>query len=568
MRRITVRKFLALLATVSLAVIAGMTLPVPTPAQNTQANISRGFARWNATAYGSWRSSVVQGTLATGVGTIIVNNPNALVDGRMVMPFSVTAPVSVDGEIETPTTVAAATCPGGAQATNGCTAITATWTAIHPGGQNDVTSGTFGLQEAYNEAHSFGGGIVEVDPSWAGTTVIIGAVVPFPDVAIEDDRFGTVQYWTAHQSTATVIAAPATLTATTVGFGLNGANTTGGTYTGASTYFVAVACVDLMGNESQPSATFSALTAGTGTTNQIGFAFPVAQTGCVGYVPYISLAGGSYALAYRVPVATYTNGIPTANGVCTLTTIEKITAACAMPNATYGQSGSNAIVSALTVNTARIWVGVGGTSTTADLVGNSNARQTYALVPGARLNPPGITANSLVFSTPTAAATGVPSVLATVQVPPAFMNFISRKLRVCAHISEATGGTATVETFTFVWDADGSNTTGAGVTLGNGITGTITETAAATSFNVCGTIVTTVSGAGVTAGSIKDALGYFTMAGGVVATSNLAGTDTSIGTTGSLNVAGEARIDLVYTHTTGTDGAGLIVQDLTVEDVT
>jgi hypothetical protein len=33
----------------------------------------------------------------------------------------------------------------------------------------------------------------------------------------------------------------------------------------------------------------------------------------------------------------------------------------------------------------------------------------------------------------------------------------------------------------------------------------------------------------------------------------------------SLNLAGEARINVVYLHTTGTDGAGVILQDLTVE---
>jgi hypothetical protein len=34
---------------------------------------------------------------------------------------------------------------------------------------------------------------------------------------------------------------------------------------------------------------------------------------------------------------------------------------------------------------------------------------------------------------------------------------------------------------------------------------------------------------------------------------------------GSLNLAGEARMDFVWLHTTGTDGAGVQLQDLTVK---
>jgi hypothetical protein len=44
-----------------------------------------------------------------------------------------------------------------------------------------------------------------------------------------------------------------------------------------------------------------------------------------------------------------------------------------------------------------------------------------------------------------------------------------------------------------------------------------------------------------------------------------AGGDTSVAATASLNLAGEARIDVIYNHTTGTDAAGLILQNLTAE---
>lgn len=546
------KKFLALLATVSLAVIFGITAPVPAAAQNTASQLSRVAAKYVATNYASWRSSVVSGPSVASTAAIIVTNPQALVDGRTIFPFSVTAPVTVDGDTETPTAVSAIACPSNAQATNGCTSITAAWAAGHPGGQNNVSSGTFGLQEAMNDANGYGGGTVAVDNTWFGTDAMIQTSVPYGNVQIEDTRKGIVQYWTPNATSATVIAAMPTLTATTVGFGLNGANTTGGFYTGASTYHVATACVDVMGKESQPSADFSGLTAGSGTTNQIGFLAPVAQTGCVGYVPYISLGGGTYALAYRVPLATYVNGNLTSTGVCTLTTIETITAACKIANTTYGQTGSNAIVSALTVNTARIWVGVGGTSSTSDVVGNSGARQAYAMTPGIHVGTPGTGSVELAYTAATAPATTVPAIVGTIHLLPNYMNFIGRTIRICGTLKENAGSTATVETIGFYWDADGSNATGAGVL----ITGpTITTTLSATpNFQFCQDLTTTVSGAGATAGSIQATQGYITAVNGAAGTVSVTTPTVPGAAIGSLNLAGEARIDIDYLHTTGTDG--------------
>jgi hypothetical protein len=189
------------------------------------------------------------------------------------------------------------------------------------------------------------------------------------------------------------------------------------------------------------------------------------SAGAVGYVPYISLASGTYALAYRVPLT---------STVCALTPLETTIAACAVTNATYGQTGSNAIVSALTVNTARIWVGLGGTSSTSDYVGNSNARTTYAYAPSSQ-----VTSN-------------------------------------------------------------------------------------ADQWYGCTKLKTTVSGAGVTAGSILAGGGFLTASYGA-ATTVSAATGPTIGAAavGSLNLAGEARVDVVYLHTTGADGAAPVLQDLT-----
>jgi hypothetical protein len=166
---------------------------------------------------------------------------------------------------------------------------------------------------------------------------------------------GNPVFWNLQQTASTFLAVPATLTATTVGFGLNGANTTGGTYTGASTYHACIAYVDVAGQVGACSADFSALTAGSGTTNQIGFSAPAASAGAVGYVVYISLAGGTYSLAYQAPLT---------SSQCTLTKIETVTPACAVANATYGQSGSAAIISALTLNTSPVDMQLGGVSGT------------------------------------------------------------------------------------------------------------------------------------------------------------------------------------------------------------
>lgn len=565
------------------------------PAHAQFQNGSRSAGRYNATFYNYGSGAIpgamiTQGNSSTGSQTITVclGGPGlTLPDGRIIQPFSVTAPITVDiqsgGSVETVTPTAVSTFFG-SQLAGGqslCASITASFTFTHGPSLSpyQVASGTFGAQEAINDAFLGGGGTVVIDHSWAGGSGPLNSIasrpsttsvstVPYSSVTIEDLRDGTPLYWNPNQSVSTVIAAPATLTATTVGFGLNGANTTGGTYTGASTYHVAQACMDLMGNESQPSADFSGLTAGTGSTNQIGISAPAAQTGCVAWVPYISLAGGTYALSYRVPVATFSGGVVTPNGVCTLNqALAQVgIAGCQMTNATYGTTGSAAIVSALTVNTARIWVGVGGASTTADVVGNSNARQSYQYTPGQRIGIPGITNASLAFSAATGPLTAAPAIVATIQLPANFMNFVGKKIKICGNLTSQGGSTATVDQIEFYYNADGSNTAGAGVILPAAkITNTLSATPA---MRFCQNLTTTVAGAGATAGTIfvdegdlgetmsvaaTTAANFFTVPNIVVAGSTVA----------SLNLAGEARLDVALLHTTGTDGTWT-ANDITV----
>ncbi|HEY6339325.1 MAG TPA: hypothetical protein VIW68_12600 [Candidatus Sulfotelmatobacter sp.] len=530
---------------------------------------SRFASYFPARNYGQWTARTSAGQFTAGTYTITVSGPGFVTtpSGTTFIPFAVGTPIQVGSaaagvqETVTPTAVSGCSLVAAPQAV--CN-ITAVFNFGHGPG-TPIISATNGLQEAINVAQANGGGHVIVDQAWytsGGTTALITGAIPFPGVSILDMSQGTAQYWNPGATTTTVIAAPATLTNTTVGFALNGANATSGTYNGASTYHVAVACVDLEGNESQPSADFSGLTAGTGTTNQIGIAAPAqpAGGGCVGYVPYISIAGGTYALAYRVPVATYSNGVATANGVCTLTQIEKITAACAIVNTTYGQLGSNAIVSATTVNTARIWVGLGGASTaTGPVVGNTNARQTYGYVPGNRTGVPALT-SSIVFTANTGATSTNPGVWGTIALPPGYMNFVGRAIRVCGQATAGAGSSATIDTIELIWDADGSNATGAGVILaGPKWTNTL---AATPSFNFCQDIVTTVAGSGATAGSIQAMNGWgvetvstATTTTAAAASNWLTAVTNNAAAVGSLDLAQEARIDVSLLHTTGTDGA-------------
>lgn len=503
---------------------------------------------------------VVTGNSTTGSSSIVLRAGYLVLgDGRSILPFSVTAPITInDANQETVTPTAVSNCnnlKGQSQdyPLVTCT-ITASFSNLHGAGAI-VSSGTVGLQEAINDAFSKGGGTVVVDQNWTskgGTTAMLAAAVPYQNVAILDSRLGIPQLWTMTPGTTTTVAAPTTLTALTA----VPSTTPAGSY-GTGTYFIAIAYVDAMGNEGQPSASFSEAGLASGS---FVFTTPAASAGAVGFVPYISLTSGTYALAYRVPVS---------STICTLTKIETTTAACAVTNSTYAQTGSTATVTAITVNTARLWVGLGGTSTTADYVGNSNARTTYIYAPSNHVGTPGMVSASTAFAGATAPATTVPAVLGTIHVPAGYMNYVGKTVRVCGLFTEASAGsTATVVTLELLWDADGSNTTGAPVIVSKiPITATLV-TSNADQFTFCQNLKTTVSGASTTAGSIQAGAGFMTYSYGTVTTvAAAAGPTLGAAAVGSLNLAGEARIHVTYLHVTGTDGAAPTLTDLTFEDV-
>jgi len=480
--------------------------------------------------------------------------------GIVFNPLSVTAPISVgvgtSFETVTPTAVSCST-PLIYQT---CT-VTATFTYAH--GTGDVVrSGTFGLQEALNYSTT-GGGQAGIDSSWTalgGTSAIITAAVPWPDTTIVDTRAGATVYWNP-QGGATVMTTPTTLTSSTV----TAATTPAGTFAN-SAYTVGVACVDAMGQEG-PVSTGYAITPSAGSSS-LTFVAPTNCVGAVGYTIYSTLASASYPLAYEIPLVTQPTAIganPVSNGYCTLTTIETITPACAVTNTTYNQAASNAVVTAIPVNTSPIAPQASTVSTTSVYVPNPNGRTTYSYVPSSRMSLPGVTSGNLAFPISAADATTVPSVLGTLNISPQFMNYPGRTIEICGKATTS-ASTATVVAISFQWDAFGQNTAGKGVVIGNLAVTPATAFATTQVDTFCDDFETTVASASATGGSINTVGGYLNTSGvSAAAAGQAAGSDATVGAVGSLNLADPARINVIYTHTTGTDGTALTLQDLTVK---
>lgn len=548
----------------------------PAQAQNQLPSTVNAIARQGGTFYagsfGTWSSKIISGNTSTGAGvSIIVTAPSALQDGSLWPASTLLSPQMLNpilvndnnAETVTPTSISISACPAGnigVGTANQCATITGTFNNTH-GPSAVVQSGSYGVGEAVSAADSSGGGAVILDNAVPQVTnALISATQVRPKVMIEDLRSFAPQFWTPVGG-ATAIAAPAVLTSSTV----TNSTTPAGLYTNTNAYVLCIAYVDLLGQEGQCSPTFSETpTAATG--NSFSFTAPAASAGAVGYTIYISLTNGTYQLAYKVPLVTQpsaSGNYPVGNGVCVLTTIETTTPACAVTNTSYGQTGVGATVTALTLNTSPIDPQVTIVSTTTVYVPNAGGRTTYTYAPGSHIGTPGLPALSLPFTISAADATTVPSVLGTVNVPPGFMNAVGRNIEVCGKASTS-ASTATIGSIQFQWDAVGQNTAGKGVQIGNlGLTpATAFSTTAVYTF--CEQFTTTVAAATATGGSIQATGGYIATSGVATAAAGQgAGSDPTIAATGSLNLAADARLNVVYVHTTGTDGTALTLQDLT-----
>jgi len=520
----------------------------------------RALGVWNAVSYGTWQARIVSGNSATGSSTMIVTTPGPVADQYtppLAAVFSVNAPLLIsDGSSETvtPTAVSIGTCPVGTPGPIGsqCATITASFVSLH--GQSAViVSGSYGLQDAINDAFLSGGGNVAIDSAWqalGGTAAILTAAVPYPNVGIVDYRSGAPNFWNPQASVATFLAAPTTLVAGTASSGTAACTPSGSCFAGG-TIHVCIAYVDIMGNEGPCSGDYSFADT---SAKAINFAAPAASTGAVGWIPYVGIEAGSASNEYGAPLVTQPTVIgvyPVSNGVCTLTTIETATPACAVTNATYNQTGSAAVVAAYPVVTEQQAFQLGGVSSTSYYAPNTIAHTAYSYVPGAHPGTAGLTTQSGPATVSAALASTVPFVLGSVAIPPGFMNYKGREIQICGFVTDAAAEVDTISAIQFWWDANGSNvTTGIPVLLAKDqLTQTLT---AAANRNFCQTFVTTVASASATGGTIQAPLGWMSESQTAAGTINAMATNNTAAAVGSLNLAESARIDIVFVETTST----------------
>lgn len=542
----------------TLALLAGSLFGQSYPSA-APGNESRGLGLFYAPNYAYGYGTIPQlkvdgGTTATGSASITVSiGFVSLSDGRQFSPFSVTAPITIglgtNQETVTPTAVSG--CYPVNVSGSTCT-VTAPFANLHGHG-DPISSGTFGLQEAINDAFQSGGGQVAVDSYWSangGTNAMLTAAVGYSSVGIVDTRANATQYWNlvSTQAIGSYLATPTTLASTTA---FSSTTVTGSaSYTGG-TIHVCIAYVDIMGNEGPCSGDYSFADT---SAKAIQFTLPAASTGAVGWVPYIGVESGSAKQEYSVLLVTQPTVIgvaPAPNGVCTLTTIETILPACALTNTTYNQTGSAAIVAAYPVVTSEQSFQLGGVSSTSFYAPNSNAHNAYSYEPGAHPGAQGVVTNSPPFTVSATLASTVPFVLGSVQLPAGFMNYQGRHIQVCGFITDAATAVDTVTAVQFWWDADGSNvTSGIPVLLANDqITATLT---AAVNREFCQDFTTTVPAATATGGTIQAPFGWIAEGQIAAGTIHFMEPNITIAAVGSLNLAESARIDVVFVETTST----------------
>src|SRR6185437_16015430 len=118
----------------------------------------------------------------------------ALPNGHSIVPYATNTPIIIGtgATQETVTPTAVTGCYFGAPI-GGCS-ITANFSFAHIQGEF-IATGTYGLQEAINDATASGGGTLIVDNTWAGpTSLITSTVIGNTSVVIQDNRQGQTLY--------------------------------------------------------------------------------------------------------------------------------------------------------------------------------------------------------------------------------------------------------------------------------------------------------------------------------------------------------------------------------------
>lgn len=560
------RKFLAVL----LAVATIFTfVPAPLKAQQGISTLSRVAGVYVAASYGQWQTTAFAGNGATGSSSMIMRDGFVvLADGTTFNPYFINERLLIDlgtSISETVTITAVSNCGVGVQQ-NSCT-ITASFTNLH-GGSANVRSGSFGLDEALNQAqtgiggnNSGLGGVAVVDRAWGasgGTTAILAASQVYPSVSIADERFGVLRFWSP-TPTGAALAAPAGITVTgqlacdATHQACSDASVVGSASWGGA-IFIAVAYVDIMGNEGPASATTTWTSA---ASKAIDIGAPPASPGAVGFTVYLSLSGGTYAQAYRMELT---------SADCTLTTLETTTPACAVANSTFGQSASTFGAAGLfttggaqfsgtrfPVNTGMHFPTLASTAmTAASMAPVTNSSVTYSYAPGNRVGLPGISsANVVNYGISGSTATTIPNAIATWTIPAGQFNFIGAEFNVSGFFTFTDGGDTSDE-IRVAWDAPGTNTTTIPTALCALKT---TATGAGAAQNGTYSCTVKVATIGATGTALVNGWGDIALAAGqtTLVRSSLA---TAVAPSASINLTAPARIVVYYIGTGATNNPG------------
>jgi hypothetical protein len=550
--------------------MAPFLIPVAALSQATPyANNPRFGATFPALTYGTWQERVSSGSGAAST-TYTLSMPRGFTNttggGAAFVPYTIVTPITVGiGTVqETVTPTAVSGCGMGVTSPGACQ-ITAAFTYAHGPGTL-IQSGSVGIDEADLVAWRNGGGQVEVDQAWysaGGTAALITAAPVLPNVSILDLSYGVPRNWNP-TPTGLALAAP-TLPAVNIAGQLACDAThqmcSDATVAGSASWGGAVfACwtyVDIFGNEGPCSATTTWTSA---ASKAIDLGIPAASPGAVGAVPYLSISGGSYALAYQIPVT---------SSVCTMTKLEVITPACAVANTTYGQVGSSYGAGGLfTTGGAQITTYPLTTSMVAPILATTaetllaqhpitNSSITYSYAPGARVGACGATSANIVQlaaagGISAGSATTVPNPLATWTIPAGCFNYIGAEFRVSGKLTYTDAGSGTSTRLFVSWDSNVTDTASVATPLCT-IVDTFTSVSGADNVTYTCTVKILTTGAAGTAVASGQSSGAIAAAATTLMRTAL---DNSVAASAAIDLAVNARITVQFegvgqTTTTG-----------------
>lgn len=540
-------------------------------------NTPRFGAVFPALTYGNWQERVQSGTGTAGTTYSLTMNRGYTVTtggGAQFVPYSILTPimVGIGGVQETVTPTAVSGCGIGIN-TPGLCQITAAFTYVHGPGTL-IQSSTKGLDEAVLVAYANGGGQVEVDQAWynqGGTTANITAAPVVPNVSVVDYSYGMTRNWSP-TPTGVALAAPTLPAINITGQAACDAThqmcsdaTVVGSASWATAIYVCWTYVDIMGNEGPCSATTTWVPV---ASKAIDMGIPAASPGAVGAVPYLSLANGTYALAYQIPVT---------STVCTMTKLETITPACAVTNANYGQVGSTygadalfttggAQITTYPVNTAQLAPVLATTANTLTAQHTfTNSSITYSYAPGNRVGACGASsANEVQMNAAGgingSSATTVPNPIASWTIPANCFNYIGAEFRVSGKWTYTDGGDSSTRLIV-AWDANGTNTASVPTPLCN-VLDTASGTGAA--YNGYYTCTVKILTTGATGTAVVNGYAAQNLAAGA-STLVRSGGDTAVAASGSIALNTNARITVWFEGVGATNNPGAQGLDATLE---